>query len=229
MTGGAGAAVCFQSGTLISKKQWISKKEWHPLPSLLPSEYAETLHLILSGLEAGSLAPWKLGVVSTGYLSLVLFAVYLNSSELRLPVVQYSTAAPAPPKVGNEKRHNSASSWGCGRQRRIEARCVPSLLLTHCYYPLPETNFCSQLLVLFATAASASTPWPPPSSQGGGGMDDSDLFARVRAAAQRKAAERSQRADYFPLQLNTQGMMVCVWGGHGGKGGHAGRCVRAGA
>ena len=75
-------------------------------PSPLPSEYAETLHLILSGLEAGSLAPWKLGVVSTGYLSLVLFAVYLNSSELRLPVVQYSTAAPAPPKVGNEMQYS---------------------------------------------------------------------------------------------------------------------------
>ena len=39
-------------------------------------------------------------------------------------------------------------------------------------------------------------------------MDDSDMFARLRAAAQRKAAERSQRADYFPVQLNTQGMMV---------------------
>ncbi len=38
--------------------------------------------------------------------------------------------------------------------------------------------------------------------------DDGDVFARVRAAAQRKMAARSQRADYFPLQLNTQGMMV---------------------
>jgi len=36
-----------------------------------------------------------------------------------------------------------------------------------------------------------------------------DLFGRLRAAvAQRKAAERSQRSDYFPVQLNTQGMMV---------------------
>ena len=34
------------------------------------------------------------------------------------------------------------------------------------------------------------------------------MFARLRAAAQRKAAERSQRSDYFPVQLNTQGMMV---------------------
>lgn len=35
-----------------------------------------------------------------------------------------------------------------------------------------------------------------------------DLFGRLRAVAQRKAAARSQRSDYFPVQLNTQGMMV---------------------
>ena len=48
----------------------------HPLPliSPIPPEYADTLHLILAGLEAGTLASWKLGLVSTGYLALVLFA-----------------------------------------------------------------------------------------------------------------------------------------------------------
>ena len=51
------------------------------------------------GLEAGSLAPWKLGLVSIGYLALVLLAVYLSSSELRLPIVQYSTSVPTPPNV----------------------------------------------------------------------------------------------------------------------------------
>ena len=78
--------------------QWEGHPLQDPLPSPLPTEYAETLHLVLSGLEAGSLAPWKLGVVSTGYLSLVLFAVYLNISELRLPVVgavQYRGAGTA--------------------------------------------------------------------------------------------------------------------------------------
>ena len=68
-------------------------------PTRHASEYAETLHLILAGLEAGSLAPWKLGLVSTGYLALVMLAVYLNSSELRLPIVQYSTSVPTPPNV----------------------------------------------------------------------------------------------------------------------------------
>jgi hypothetical protein len=62
-----------------------------------PAEYASTLHQVLVGLESASLAAWKLGSLLAGYLGLLLFTVYLSSSEVRLPIVQYSKA---PPPVG---------------------------------------------------------------------------------------------------------------------------------
>jgi hypothetical protein len=63
-----------------------------------PAEYASTLHNVLVGLESSSLALWKLVGLAGGYLGLLLFTVYLASSEVRLPIVQY---AKAPPPVSN--------------------------------------------------------------------------------------------------------------------------------
>jgi hypothetical protein len=63
-----------------------------------PAEYASTLHNVLVGLESSSLALWKLVGLAGGYLGLLLFTVYLASSEVRLPIVQY---AKAPPQVSN--------------------------------------------------------------------------------------------------------------------------------
>jgi hypothetical protein len=40
------------------------------------------------------LAPWKLLALAGGYLGLVLFTVYLASSEVRLPIVQYAKGPP---------------------------------------------------------------------------------------------------------------------------------------
>lgn len=46
------------------------------------------------GLESSSLALWKLFGLCGGYLGLLLFTVYLSSSEVRLPIVQYSKVPP---------------------------------------------------------------------------------------------------------------------------------------
>ena len=43
-----------------------------------------------------------------------------------------------------------------------------------------------------------------------GGDSMQEQFVVVRQAAERKMAERSTRVDYFPMQLNSSGMMVCV-------------------
>jgi hypothetical protein len=55
------------------------------------AEYAKTIHQVLCGLEAASLSVLMLGLLAGGYLALVLFTVYLSCSEVRLPIVQYST------------------------------------------------------------------------------------------------------------------------------------------
>ncbi|KAF6257493.1 pre protein translocase secY subunit [Scenedesmus sp. NREL 46B-D3] len=78
------------------------------------TEYASTLHQVLVGLESASLAAWKLGSLLAGYLGLLLFTVYLSSSEVRLPIVQYSKAPPPePPQPG-------AAAAG-GRQELLSA------------------------------------------------------------------------------------------------------------
>lgn len=61
---------------------------------VLHAEYASTLHNVLVGLESSSLALWKLVALAGGYLGLLLFTVYLASSEVRLPIVQYAKGPP---------------------------------------------------------------------------------------------------------------------------------------
>lgn len=58
------------------------------------AEYASTLHQVLVGLESSVLPLWQLGGLLLGYLGLLLFTVYLASSEVRLPIVQYSKVPP---------------------------------------------------------------------------------------------------------------------------------------
>jgi hypothetical protein len=67
------------------------------------AEYASTLHNVLVGLESSSLALWKLVALAGGYLGLLLFTVYLASSEVRLPIVQY---AKGPPPVSTSGGQN---------------------------------------------------------------------------------------------------------------------------
>lgn len=62
--------------------------------ALFLSEYSSTLHNVLVGLESSSLALWKLVALAGGYLGLLLFTVYLASSEVRLPIVQYAKGPP---------------------------------------------------------------------------------------------------------------------------------------
>eukprot|EP00879_Flechtneria_rotunda_P019900 GHRR01020916.1.p1 GENE.GHRR01020916.1~~GHRR01020916.1.p1 ORF type:complete len:458 (+),score=125.90 GHRR01020916.1:187-1560(+) len=73
--------------------------------------YASTLHQVLVGLESASLAPWVLLALLGGYLGLLLFSVYLASSEIRLPIVQYSKAPPP----------DAAQPGGGGRHELLSA------------------------------------------------------------------------------------------------------------
>lgn len=72
------------------------------------AEYASTLHNVLVGLESSCLALWKLAGLAGGYLGLLLFTVYLASSEVRLPIVQY---AKGPPPVRAVLGTHDAGSW----------------------------------------------------------------------------------------------------------------------
>lgn len=72
----------------------------------LCAEYSSTLHQVFAGLESSVLPLWQLGGLLLGYLGLLLFTVYLASSEVRLPIVQYSKVPP-PVSSSSISRYNS--------------------------------------------------------------------------------------------------------------------------
>ncbi len=81
----------------------------HRAPFFCPSsppapdtEYAATLHTVLSALDSALVSAGLLGGMLGGYLLLVLLAVCLATSELRLPVVQYASSAPPPPDAAKQ-------------------------------------------------------------------------------------------------------------------------------
>ncbi|KAI8473294.1 MAG: pre protein translocase secY subunit [Monoraphidium minutum] len=106
------------------------------------TEYADTVHTVLTALEASALPPLRLAALLAGYLGLVLFTVYLSSAEVRLTMVQYS-----------------------------------------------------------------STPPQPRGAPGGG---QGELFAQARAILDRRAVQSEATATYFPIRLNSSGIMPMI-------------------
>ena len=117
------------------------------------TEYSKTLTGLATGVKANILPLWKLGIVSLGYIAMVIFAIYLTASELRLPILQYSTTVITPPGPKITRRVGEVS--------------------------------------------------PPPTNS----------FSQLRTNAFKKIAKRLNRTDYYPLQLNTQGMMPMIFAG----------------
>lgn len=113
------------------------------------TEYAQTLHTILVGLETGAYSAWKLVPLSLGYLVLVLLAVLLSTALMKLPVVQYSSDVLGPTQDDGSQ----------------------------------------------------------------GNLSYESEFINARHIAKRKAAQRSDRNEYFPVQLNSQGMMPVILAG----------------
>lgn len=77
------------------------------------AEYASTLHNVLVGLESSSLALWKLVALAGGYLGLLLFTVFLASSEVRLPIVQYAKGPPPVSTSGGIPRSDTCAATHC--------------------------------------------------------------------------------------------------------------------
>lgn len=127
---GAGSATTQQTGYIRAADRGRDRDS-HPYLRLcclcfcvLHAEYASTLHNVLVGLESSSLALWKLVALAGGYLGLLLFTVYLASSEVRLPIVQY---AKGPPPVST--CHTNMQLWSkapCHSQasKQLESSCA---------------------------------------------------------------------------------------------------------
>lgn len=105
------------------------------------ADYSETLSAVAGRLQAAALDPGRLAAIAGGYLTLMLCTVYLATTEIRLPMVQYSTS-PAVPSGGPGGRLN--------------------------------------------------------------------LYAQARQLFDKRQAERKQAASYFPILLNSSGMMPII-------------------
>ncbi|KAG2455040.1 hypothetical protein HYH02_000865 [Chlamydomonas schloesseri] len=157
------------------------------------TEYATTLHTVLAALDTALLAPGRLLAVLGGYLALVLGCVWLATSELRLPVVQYAASAPPPPDA-------KSPGAGGGLQELIaQARLLGQR----------KSAERAALSARGGAAATAAAGGP------GGGAVGAAAGAAVGSGSGGGAGASgvSPSSEYFPLQLNSSGMMSIVLAG----------------
>ncbi|KAG2483194.1 hypothetical protein HYH03_017929 [Edaphochlamys debaryana] len=161
--------------------------------SSIISEYASTLHTVLAALDASLLSPLRLAAMLAGYLALVLFSVWLSTSELRLPVVQYATSAPPPPGQrgqGGGLQDLIAQARILAQKRSNERLARQSALGPRSQQPQQPAG---------GAAAAAGAPGTPAAAAAGAGAGTGPGAARP--------------GEYFPLQLSSSGMMPIVLGG----------------
>ncbi|KAG2440274.1 hypothetical protein HXX76_004386 [Chlamydomonas incerta] len=156
------------------------------------TEYANTLHTVLAALDTALLAPGRLLAVLGGYLALVLGCVWLATSELRLPVVQYAASAPPPP--------DAAKSPGLGGLQELIAQAR-----------LLGQRKSAERAALSSRGGAAATP----GAAGGAGGAAAGAAGAVGAVGAGGAVGSgvSPSSEYFPLQLNSSGMMSIVLAG----------------
>ncbi|GIL45355.1 hypothetical protein Vafri_2609 [Volvox africanus] len=159
--------------------------------SSIITEYASTLHTVLSSLDTCLLSPDRLAAMLGGYLALVLASVWLSTAELRLPLVQYASSAPPPPE------QRGAGGGGSGLQDLIsQARILAQ----------KKSSERSQRGGV-GSGVSLSLPGVGAKPAAGPGAGTSG------AAGVSSKAGGARPSEYFPIQLNSNGMMSIVLGG----------------
>ncbi|EFJ48697.1 hypothetical protein VOLCADRAFT_90455 [Volvox carteri f. nagariensis] len=159
--------------------------------SSIITEYASTLHTVLCSLDTSLLSPARLAAMLGGYLALVLTSVWLSTAELRLPLVQYATSAPPPPEP------RGGGGGGGGLQDLIaQARILAQ----------KKSSERSQRGVA-GGGVPLSLPGVGTASGAGSGV------AGTRTVGSGSNAGGARPSEYFPIQLNSNGMMSIVLGG----------------
>ncbi|GLI64245.1 hypothetical protein VaNZ11_007444 [Volvox africanus] len=156
--------------------------------SSIITEYASTLHTVLSSLDTCLLSPARLAAMLGGYLALVLASVWLSTAELRLPLVQYASSAPPPP----EQRGGGSGLQDLISQARILAQKKSS--------ERSQRGGMGSGLPLSLPGVGAKPAGGPGAGTPG-------------AAGVSSKAGGARPSEYFPIQLNSNGMMSIVLGG----------------
>ncbi|GLC37261.1 hypothetical protein PLESTB_001142600 [Pleodorina starrii] len=157
------------------------------------TEYASTLHTVLSSLDTCLLSPARLVAMLGGYLALVMASVWLSTAELRLPLVQYATSAPPPPDARGGGLQDLIAQARILSQKKSAERS--------------QRGAAAARVPLHQSGGGAGG--------GGGGAAASSGAGAAAPAAQGAGAKAGgpRPSEYFPLLLSSNGMMSIVLGG----------------
>jgi preprotein translocase subunit SecY len=157
----------------------------------IATEYARTLAQALALLDAGTLQGVQLVGVAAGYLSLALFAVFVASTELRLPVVQY--ASTPPPQLSGSGGGGGGGAGGMELGGRAAMYAAARALLDR-------------------RAADAASAGGGVGSGGSGGSRGAALPAPAPSSHPSSSSSSSSPSStsHFPILLNSSGVMPMI-------------------
>ena len=98
-----------------------------------PSMDEATAQAYIDALKPGALAPWTLALIVIGMLALVVFIVYINNAERRIPV-QYAKRVVGRKMYGGQSTHIPMKVSMSGVMPIIFAQSIASLPATVCAF-----------------------------------------------------------------------------------------------
>ena len=98
-----------------------------------PGMSEETAQQYIEALKPGALAPWALVLIVIGMLALVVFIVYINNAERRIPV-QYAKRVVGRKMYGGQSTHIPMKVSMAGVMPIIFAQSIASLPATICAF-----------------------------------------------------------------------------------------------
>ena len=98
-----------------------------------PSMDEATAQAYINSLKPGALAPWTLALIVIGMLALVVFIVYINNAERRIPV-QYAKRVVGRKMYGGQSTHIPMKVSMSGVMPIIFAQSIASLPATVCAF-----------------------------------------------------------------------------------------------
>ena len=120
-----------------------------------PNMDEATAQAYINALKPGALAPWTIAFVVIGMLALVVFIVYINNAERRIPV-QYAKRVVGRKMYGGQSTHIPMKVSMAGVMPIIFAQSIASLPATVCAFmgiTKESEGFGGGLMRVFDTAA----------------------------------------------------------------------------
>ena len=119
-----------------------------------PGMTEEVAQQYIEAMKQGALAPWTIALIVIGMLALVVFIVYINNAERRIPV-QYAKRVVGRKMYGGQSTHIPMKVSMSGVMPIIFAQSIASLPATICAFmgvTAESENFGGSMMRLFDTS-----------------------------------------------------------------------------